>query len=84
MRAKANWNLFVRLCGAIRIINPANINQVSNIRSETLVCFFVILANRILPEQRHDSVYLSIEYAFYSHPYSLLSIVSFHNSRFSM
>jgi hypothetical protein len=56
MRTKANWNLFVRLCGAKRRIKAANINQVNNIRLErdpklvllrlgaqSLICFLAII-----------------------------------------
>ena len=39
----ANWNLFVRFCGERRTINPANINQINNIRLETVICFHAII-----------------------------------------
>jgi len=42
-RVNANWNLFVRLCGERRIINPANINQINNILLETVICFHAII-----------------------------------------
>ena len=64
MRAKANWNLFVSFCGVRRKISPVNINQVNNIRLETLICFLAIFVTRIPSLVRYDDIQLSIDDAF--------------------
>ncbi len=56
MRAKANWNLFVSFWGVKRKINPVSINQVNNIRLETLIRLFAILAARVPCPLRYDNI----------------------------
>ena len=43
-------------------MDPANINQVNNIRLETLICFLAIFVTRIPSPAGHDDTELSIDH----------------------
>jgi hypothetical protein len=52
-------------------MEPANINQVNNIRLETLICFLAIFVIRIPSLAGYDDSEWSIDHISQSHPYSL-------------
>lgn len=53
MRTNPNCNLFVIFGGAKKKISPANINQINNIRPETLFEFFAMVVLYIYHARPH-------------------------------